>query len=209
MNRREFVLGMGVTLAMEGTMLAKTSVNGPIIVSAGRRVDAPGATAPRFPQQNVPVVRQSIEEFLLRKKPPAIVCSAACGSDLLLLDESLALELAGRIPALKRYVLLSSSPQEFRASSVTDRPGDWGEIYDKVLQKSTVQVMKVPPGDEGYLQVNLDLLEKAQMVAKELKAKLEALVIWNMESRGADDVTAHFLSQAEKRHIPVAQISTM
>jgi hypothetical protein len=209
MNRRDFVLGVTMTLTAESSMFAKATGQGPVIVSAGRRVDAADAATPRFPQTNVPPVGKRIEEFLVRQRPPAIVSSAACGADLLLLDASLALESAGKIKTVKRYILLPSSPQEFRASSVTDRPGDWGELYDKVLAKSAVEVVKVPPGDEGYLQTNFALLQKAQTVAKQLSVAVQGLVIWNLQSRGAEDVTGHFLREAEARHIPVMQISTL
>lgn len=209
MDRRGFILGATATIMLEGSSIAKASGSGPVIVSAGRRVDAPDAATPRFPANNVDRVRTSIEEYLQREKPGAIVASAACGTDLLLFQSSINLASAGKIPTVRRYVLLPASPEEFRKSSVTDRPGDWGEIYDRVLKESTVEVLKMPAGDEGYLQTNIELLQKAKSVARERKAKLRALVIWNMQSRGTDDVTGHFLAQAEARQIPVTQISTV
>ncbi len=173
---------------------------GPVVVSAGRRVDAPDAATPRFPLQNVKIVRARVEEYLQQQRPSAIVASAACGADLILL------QAAQNLP---RYVLLPSSPEEFRESSVTDRPGDWGAIYDEVLHGAQVDVLQVPSGQEGYLAINDRLLDKAQAVAGDLGTSVAALVIWNQESRGDDDVTEHFLREAGERNFPIREISTL
>lgn len=173
---------------------------GPVIVSAGRRVDAPDASTPRFPPQNVPAVQARVQEYLQRQRPSAIVCSAACGSDLILL------QAAQNIP---RYVLLPSAPEEFRLSSVTDRPGVWGAIYDEILQVAEVDVLTLPSGQEGYLAVNDRLLDKAQAVAGDLGTSVTALIIWNQQSRGDGDVTGHFLGQAKQRGLLISEISTL
>jgi hypothetical protein len=175
---------------------------GPVIVAAGRRVDAPDATVARFPPQNVPVVRKRIQQALMNQKPIAIVSAAACGADLLLLDVALEMNAS-------RYIVLPSQAEKFRESSVTDRPGNWGDLYSEALRSSKVEVLNVPEGQEGYLETNLKLLDRAQALAKEERANLSALVIWNQESRGIDDVTAHFLDQAKRRKIPILEISTL
>lgn len=205
MNRRIFICsltGLVVTGSLSGLNTNETNGQGPIIVEAGRRVDAADATVARFPPQNVPNVRKRIREVLVTQKPSGVVSSAACGADLLLLD--VAIEL--RLP---RYILLPSDPEVFRASSVTDRPGNWGELYSKAMRTSKVQVLKVPEGQQGYLETNLHLLDRAQDLAKQNHTTVNALVVWNQESRGPDDVTAHFLEQAHFRKIPILQISTI
>ncbi len=179
-----------------------SDVRGPVVVSAGRRIDAADASTPRFPPQSVPTVRTKIEEYLRQRRPSAIICSAACGADLLLLQ-------AAQKAEVPRYVLLPSPPEEFRQSSVTDRPGDWGAIYDEILRHSSVEVHQVPAGQEGYLEVNRRLLDKAQALAAEVGVSVAALVIWNQESRGEDDVTAHFLREAAQRSFTISEISTL
>ncbi len=179
-----------------------SDLQGPVVVSAGRRVDAPNASTARFPPQNVPAVRDKVREYLQQQRPAAIVASGACGADLIVLQ-------AGLKAALPCYVLLPSSPEEFRESSVTDRPGDWGSIYDEVLQGARVEVLKLPSGQAGYLAINDRLLDKAQALAGDLGTSVAALVIWNQESRGDDDVTEHFLRAAGQRNIPIREISTL
>jgi hypothetical protein len=116
------------------------------------------------------------------------------------------LQAAQNVP---RYVLLPSSPEDFRESSVTDRPGDWGAIYDEVLQAAEMQVLELPSGQEGYLAINDRLLDKAQALAGDLGTSVAALVIWNQQSRGDDDVTEHFLRAAGQRNFPIKEISTL
>ena len=173
-----------------------------MVVAAGRRVDAPEAATPRFPSRNVPAVRVKVEEYLRQQEPSAIVSSAACGADLLVLE-------AAQKAAIPCHVLLPSSPEEFRRTSVTDRPGDWGPIYDDALRNSSVEVHEVPDGQEGYLEINRRLLDKAETVAAGLGTTVAVLIIWNQETRGEDDVTEHFLREAGQRHFPSSEISTL
>jgi hypothetical protein len=206
MNRRTFV-SAGLGLALIETVsrrlhAGEKQIRAPVIVEAGRRVDAPDAGVTRFPARHVPEVRNRINQVLRKEMPVAIVSSAACGADLLLLD------VAGEMH-VPRYIFLPSDPEKFRISSVTDRPGDWGDIYTNVLHGSTVEVLKLPEGQEGYLQTNLKLLDQAQALAKRERTDARALVVWNRESRGSDDVTAHFLEQAKQRNLPIIEISTL
>jgi hypothetical protein len=175
---------------------------GPVLVAAGRRVDAPDAASPRFPPQNVPAVRARVKQYLQQHGFSAIVSSAACGADLILLQ-------AGQEATIPCYVLLPSSPEKFRESSVTDRPGDWGRIFDAVLRNSSVEVNELPSGQEGYLEINRRLMDRAQALAADLGTSVAALAIWNQESRGEDDVTAHFLREARQRNLPAFEICTV
>jgi hypothetical protein len=178
------------------------NLRGPVIVEAGRRVDSLEAPVARFPTQNVPEVREKIRQVLKNRKPVAIVSSAASGADLLLLD--IACEM--RVP---RHILLPSRPSKFRVSSVTDRPGNWGELYSKALGNSRVEVIELPKGKARYLETNLKLLDCAQALATKEHTTVEAMVVWNRVSRGPSDVTAHFLQQAELRKLPILEIPTL
>lgn len=205
MNRRALLFG-AVGFAVVGSALrmgaSPKSSSRRVLIAAGRRVDAADAEVPRFPASEVAKVRREIEELFSKEKPLAVVSSAACGADLIVLAVA---ESAG----IERYVLLPSQPAEFRKTSVTDRPGNWGDVYDKVLQTSKVEILKVPEGQQGYLKTNLKLLDRGQALAREHSASAEALVVWNKETRGPDDVTAHFLAQAKRRRIQVVEIATL
>jgi len=173
-----------------------------VIIEAGRRVDAPDAQSPRFRPSKVSEVSRRIRELLHKQNPLAVVCSAACGADLLLL------QAAGEMH-IEQVVLLLSEPEAFRKSSVTDHPGNWGELYDQVLKTARVEILGLPEGQEGYLETNRKLLDRGQQLAREDRVPAEALVIWNGISRGPDDVTAHFLHEAKSRKMTVLEISTV
>src|SRR5262244_1087768 len=68
-----------------------------IIALDGRRIDALDATRPRFPQQNVEIVRRRIRALLESENASILVSSAACGADLLALCEAASLGLRSRI----------------------------------------------------------------------------------------------------------------
>jgi hypothetical protein len=182
--------------------VAKRKADRSVIVQAGRRVDGANAETACFPVANVNLVKDRIKAGLLENKPLALVSSAACGTDLV------ALEVAEQIK-IDRFILLPSLPAEFRASSVTDRLGNWGDLFDRLMKTSHVEVLTLPEGQQGYLETNLKLLDKAQSMAKKRDVEVKAMVAWNQESKGPDDVTAHFLEQARLRYLPIINISTL
>ena len=203
-NRREFLVGLGVQVTSGTSVLQASgkSAGRPVIIEAGRRVDPPDAQVPRFPPSNVSEVSRRIRRLLGKQHPQAVVCSAACGADLLLLQAASGMYI-------EQVVLLPSEPEAFRKFSVTDRPGNWGELYDQVLKTARVEILKLPEGQEGYLEANLKLLDRGQQLARENGVPAEALVIWNGISRGPDDVTAHFLHEAKLRKMTVLGIATV
>src|SRR5262249_46351212 len=175
-----------------------------VIALAGRRVDAPNAAAPRFPLENAVNVRKQIREFLQAHDAYALVCAAACGADLL------ALEAAGEM-GLRRRVVLPFHKATFRASSVTDRWGDLGERYDQVIAEveaagDLVEFAHDKDDGQTYFTGNKDILDQARNLAQELNCDAYALVVWNGESRGADDVTGHFKEEAASYGMGVAEV---
>ena len=96
-----------------------------IVALAGRRIDKPDADAPRFPLTGVDLVRGRLHHLLSEKKVTTFVCSAACGADLLALA-------AARDLGIRRRVILPFTRERFRVTSVVDRPGDWGPLFNAV-----------------------------------------------------------------------------
>src|SRR6266545_4181994 len=99
-----------------------------VVALAGRRIDRGNEQEPRFSLAEVPRVREGLYQLLQRSKVDALVCSAACGADLL------ALEAAGtaKIP---RHIILPFPPEVFRPISVVDRPGPWGPLFDQIVEE--------------------------------------------------------------------------
>jgi hypothetical protein len=203
--RRRFLYGAVVFRLTGNAALANAGgrrMAGPVLAQAGLRVDRPNAPAARFPAANLDLVRQRIRNYFETSKPDFLVTSAACGTDLL------SLEVAGEL-SIKRVVLLPTDPGVFRVSSVADRPGNWGEMFDQLLKEVNVEILDVPGGQTGYLETNIRLLERAQTLASSNNTVARALVVWDKKPRGPDDVTGHFLAQARLRKMPVVEISTL
>ncbi|HEY3991544.1 MAG TPA: hypothetical protein VGM01_01580 [Ktedonobacteraceae bacterium] len=184
-----------------------------IVTLAGRRIDAPNAMVTRFPLEESSSVYQQIQTLLKENQATALVSSAACGADLL------ALEAAGQL-GIRRRIILSFEPELFRSTSVTDRPGDWGKLYDRIINEveavgDLVLLHEKTDDAATYIRANQAILDEAQQLAREaaLEADTEtdnllAVLIWEGQSRGEGDITAAFREEAHARAIPTAEIFT-
>jgi hypothetical protein len=173
-----------------------------VVALAGRRIDAEGAP-PRFPLDQAPRVKGWLTRLLRDLQPDALVCSAACGADLLALEAAAAL----KIPVT---IVLPFAPERFRETSVVDRPGDWGRRYDAVMKRATngamagsIHVIEPSSGqDDVYVAATDAILDDAQKLAGEAageESELVAVVVWEGASRGEGDLTEYFRQGALKR----------
>jgi hypothetical protein len=190
-----------------------------IIALAGRRIDEKGSDTKRFPIQNVQLVRNRLKNLfknlIEERDAKGIISSAACGSDLIALD--LAEELG-----LHRRIVLSSEPEKFRQTSVIDRPGNWGEVFDKIYQmldeSGNVIVMKsYEDNDQLYLETNKKILDEADSFANEVDCesmtdnsnnRVLTVIVWEGSSRGENDITADFANTSRARNLEVIEILT-
>jgi hypothetical protein len=165
---------------------------GVVIALAGRRIDRAGARPARFPLEQVPVVSRRIADALRDLGASALVCSAACGADLI------ALEQAERLGVRRRIVLPFAAPR-FRETSVTDRPGDWGPRFDRqiasVAAAADLVTLKVAGKDEvAYAAANKAIVSEAIGLAP----RRIALLVWEGSARADSDATADFGSLARE-----------
>lgn len=173
---------------------------------AGRRIDAADAAAPRFPLGNADLVGGRLQAVLVAEGSDTLVCSAACGADLIALD------VAGRL-GLRRRVVLPFAPARFRTTSVTDRPGDWGTLFDRIVgelqAKGDVVVLGLDEGDDAtYAAANDAILNEAEGLAAEHRSDVVAVILWEGDSRGEGDLTEAFATSARARGHPVREILT-
>lgn len=177
-----------------------------IIALAGRRVDSAEAQEPRFPLPNVESVRTRVRAVLQEKGATALVSSAACGADLIALRE------AGQL-GLRRRVILPSERRRFRETSVTDRPGDWGPLYDQILDAveaaGDLVVLQNRPDDEGYSAANRAILDEALALATAVHEPATAILVWDGVPRDDHDLTEQFGIEARKRGLEVTEIRTI
>ena len=103
------------------------AIEGVVIAFAGRRIDPEPSGQPRFPFRRADAVRGAIAKRLGSAGARALVCSAACGADLLALDA------AGEL-GIRARIVLPFRADRFRETSVLDRPNRefWGSLFDRV-----------------------------------------------------------------------------
>lgn len=178
-----------------------------IVALAGRRVDASGAEVVRFPSSTIEKVKKELKALLQALQPQVLVTSGACGADLI------SLQAAGELN-IPRSMVLPFDPILFRATSVTDRPGNWGVLYDEVCKavkkEKGIQVMHYDETDnDTYLNTNKDILKRAKELALEYHSnELVAIIVWEGQPKKEKDTTAHFKREAENNGFEIREIIT-
>lgn len=186
-----------------------------IIALAGRRIDAQDIEIPCFPLENCANVSQRISKTLLEQQATTLVSSAACGADLL------ALEAAGQL-GIRRHVILPFSCAHFRAVSVTDRPGEWGTLFDQIIRDvaATGDLVLLDEKDNdtiAFIHTNRVILKEAQALAPQISSekrtflpqRIAAVIVWDGQLRGESDLTADFMHAALSCNIPTIEIKTL
>ncbi|MEO8661892.1 MAG: hypothetical protein ABI693_25725 [Bryobacteraceae bacterium] len=172
-----------------------------VIALAGRRIDAEGAE-PRFPAANAAQVKSRIASALEELGARALVSSAACGADILGQE-------AARDARLTRRVVLPFARHEFRKTSVADRGGDWAARFDRLMEDVETIVLDFDPGAEGaYAAANHAILDEAVAMATDFEQMVTALIVWNGQSRGEDDLTKAFADEARRRGMQLVEVLT-
>jgi hypothetical protein len=176
-----------------------------IVALAGRRIDANDSKTPRFPASNGPLVRERIGAALVKQKASALVCAAACGADLL------ALEAAGAL-GIRRRIVLPFDRDTFRKTSVVDRPGEWGTMFDRILEeedrRGDLVILGLQPGAGAYAAGNDGILQQALDMARQAHRSAMAFVVWEGSPRDSGDVTDNFRMSAMRHRLPIIEITT-
>jgi hypothetical protein len=175
-----------------------------IIALAGRRIDAPDAKKSRFPLQNTQIVKARVRTIFENLAASTLVCSAACGADLIALAEAGSLGLA-------RKVVLPFDRERFRETSVVNRLGDWGKLYDQIIDhvEAAGDLIVLSQSKEGaYSPTNYRILDEAITLSHRTQKPVTAVLVWDGASRGGDDLTSAFADEARIRGLPVIEVNT-
>jgi hypothetical protein len=189
--------------------------DGAVVALGGRRIDPEPSLTPRFPFNQVDRVGMEIADQLRCTHAVALVCSAACGADLI------ALETAQKM-GLRTRIILPFSVARFRETSVVDRPRPefWGALFDRVASVARAHgdlvELDVAESDHAYLAVNAVVIDEARKLAgikdhgqSSGPLQLIALVVWEGASRGADDNTKKFVELAQDSGFRIEQVLTL
>ena len=180
--------------------------NGTVVALAGRRIDAENATERRFPPENETVVAQRIHNMLVASASRRLVCSAACGADIL------ALESAGQL-GLSRRIILPFARDRFRATSVADRGESWGVRFDAILKQlapeDIVELEAQGSDNDAYAAANARIVSEAISLASTQDRYALAAMVWNGLARSSTDMTDSFRQLAAKEKLEIITVPTL
>lgn len=148
-----------------------------VIVFAGHMIDRPGRETLRFPPELETMVAKEIRERIEKLEPGFGFSSAACGSDILFLEEMLR-------RGAEISVVLPYNQDEFVRDSVEIVPvGEWRDRFDRILRRAarviTGSNQRLEIGGISYEFCNELLLGLATIRARQLDAELIPLAVWN------------------------------
>jgi hypothetical protein len=153
-----------------------------------------------------------IADRLRRTRAVALVCSAACGADLIALETAQQMGLPTRI-------VLPFSATRFRETSVVDRPHPefWGSMFDRATSAARAHgdliELDAVEADDAYSMANGVIIREARKLAgvknQERSLRLIALVVWEGASRGPDDNTNKFVQLAQESGFRIEQVLTL
>jgi hypothetical protein len=179
-----------------------------VIALAGRRVDAEDATMERFPLARAGAVREELRRLFDEQRAVTLVSSAACGADLLALD-------VARDRRMRIRIILPFDQPTFRRTSVTDRPGEWGPLYDAVCRAARdandlVELAFDPSNaQKAYEAVTERIIADASAIAGEQGAGIVAVAVSDGVARDANDMTEYLVAGAERCGMKVVRVDTL
>ena len=148
-----------------------------IVVFAGHMIDRPNRNAPRFPPQLEAAVKKEIRNKIDKLNPGFGFASAACGSDILFLEEML--DRGAEVS-----IVLPYNRDEFVRDSVDFVPGsNWRSRCGQVLERASRVIIASPQRLEGggvsYEFCNDLLFGLAAIRARQLETALVPLAVWD------------------------------
>ena len=166
------------------------------------RIDAPGAEPPRFPPTNVTAVQERLHRLLVEQQAQTVICSAACGADLLALEAAGALGIRRRNRAALRAGSLPGNLCRGSAWRLGER---FDRILDAVEATGDLVVLGYAEAEEAaYLATNRTILGAGHHPCRAGAASCRCwAVVWDGACRGEDDVTAAFLEEAQRLGLTV------
>ncbi|HEV2046134.1 MAG TPA: TRAFs-binding domain-containing protein [Chthoniobacterales bacterium] len=148
-----------------------------VIVFAGHMIDRPDRASPRFPGDLESAVAKEVREKIDTLQPGFGFSSAACGSDILFLEEMLDVDA-------EVSVVLPYEQEQFIRDSVDFIPNSsWRSRFDRVLERATRVITASPQkleiGGVAYEFCNDVLLGLATIHARQLDTNLVPLAVWD------------------------------
>jgi len=167
-----------------------------VVVFSGHMIDQPNRLQRRFPPELEDPVRKEIAKFLDQVYAGIAYSSAACGSDIIFLEE-----MARRSGEIN--IVLPFEKEQFLRESVDIIPGaNWGRRFDQLIKKAAqVKILgqydplvNIPNFEFDNLFLYGNALARAQMIGTELKP----LAVWDGRSGDGPGGTASMIRHWRK-----------
>ena len=176
-----------------------------VVVFAGHLIDRRDRRQPRFPPQLETAVREAIRLRLKKVGPCIGYSSAACGSDILFLENVL------KQKGGEAHIVLPYDIKQFKKDSVTIIPGtDWGTRFEEVLKGAneviTASQQRIAEGTMSFEYTNLLLQGLAQIKARQLETPVVPLAVWDQRVGDGLGGTASMMEHWQKRGLTVEMI---
>ena len=146
-----------------------------VVVFAGHMIDHPDRATARFPAELELIVAKQIRANIDQTKPGFGFASAACGSDILFLEQML--EAGAEVS-----VVLPYNEEEFVRDSVDFAPG-WRARFDRVIACAArvlvASTQRLEVGGVSYEFCNQMLLGLASIRTRQLDTELIPMAVWN------------------------------
>jgi hypothetical protein len=178
--------------------------DGVVAALAGRRIDAEDAEVCRFPLRNAARVKKLLVELLRDEHITLLVSSAACGADLTALA-------AAAEAGVRCRIVLPFDAARFRNTSVSDRPGEWGAIFDRIFGEvrrcgDLVVLGGHDNDDQAYANATEYIIDNASSASKTTPI---AIVVWEGHPRPEGDATAEFRDGACRAGFTMRTVLTL
>jgi hypothetical protein len=117
-------------------------------------------------------------------------------------------------------MILPFDAHTFRSTSVTDREGNWGilfdSIHDELNKKGNVIILNLTKDDkDAYEKTNVAIIKTADALFKDREIfdtaseKKVALIIWEGTPKNSNDTTNHFKQLATKSGYTIEEINCL
>lgn len=131
------------------------------------------------------------------------MCSAACGADLIALDIAMK-------NTISWHIILSHHIETFREQSVTDRPGNWGAIFDRIISNTPSDRLTILPDTPETKDPYKTAVSSIIDIATSYRALSHvSIAVWDEKKRGTGDTTAFFVEQSIIHNIEVIHINSL
>jgi hypothetical protein len=114
---------------------------------------------------------------------------------------------------VRRIIVLPFEREKFRKISVTDRPGEWGPLYDRILDEvqkaGDLHILDLKSEEEAYAETNHVIVDQAISLGQKLRVSVRAVLVWDGKSRGKGDLTEEFGRYARSKTVPVIEVMTV